>query len=96
MVVGNDPVRHFYSPCGTKTILLHLLPTSSKVGSRRQSSVALVVLHALVEVMICTFVTILKLISHHTAVLETHINFLLVMSMAVNKQTTFLLVSTSF
>ena len=46
------------------------------------------------EVMICAFVTILKLINHG-AILEAHINFPLVMSMAVNKQRTFLLVSTS-
>ena len=59
-----------------------------------QSAVTLVVDQPLVEVLICTFVTILKLINHHAAILDTHINFPLVMSMAVNKQRTFLLVST--
>jgi hypothetical protein len=92
---GSIPTRHFYSPYGTKTTLLHLLPTSSKVRSSMQSTVALIMDQPLLQVMICTFVTILKLINHHTAILETHINFLLVMSMAVNKQRTFLLVSTS-
>jgi hypothetical protein len=61
-----------------------------------QSTVTLVVDHALVvEVMICAFVTILKLISNHPAILESHTNFLLVMSIKVNKQRTFLLVSTN-
>jgi hypothetical protein len=46
-------------------------------------------------VMICTFVTILKLISNHSAILETHINLPLVMSVRVNKHTTFSLVSTN-
>ena len=75
--------------------LLHLLLRSSKVGSRVQSTVTLVMDQSLVEVMICTFVTILKLINHHSAILVTLINFLLVMFMAVNKQRSFLLVSTS-
>jgi hypothetical protein len=92
-LVINIPTRHFYSPYATKTTLLHLLPTSSKVRSSMQSSVTLVMDQPLVEGMICTFLTILKLINH-TAILDTHINFPLVMSMAVNKQTTFLLVST--
>jgi hypothetical protein len=48
---------------------------------------------SLVEVMICVFVTILKLVNHG-AILDTHINLPLVMSAAVNKQGTFLLVST--
>jgi hypothetical protein len=43
--------------------------------------------------MIYVFITILKLINH-TAILETHINVSLVLSIAVNKQRTFLLVST--
>jgi hypothetical protein len=94
MVIINVPTRHFYSPYATKTTLLHLLPTSSKVGSRVQSAVTLVMDQPLVEVMICTFVTILKLIRDHTATLETHINFHLVMSMVVNNQRTFLLVNT--
>jgi hypothetical protein len=89
----NIPTRHFYSPYATKTTLLHLLPTSSKVRSRKQSTVRLVMDQSLVEVMIWSFVTILKLVNHG-AILETHINFPLVMSMAVNKQRTFLLVST--
>ena len=59
-----------------------------------QSTVTLVMDQPLVEVMICAFITILKLINHHTAILERHINFPLVMSLAVNKQRTFLLVST--
>jgi hypothetical protein len=59
-----------------------------------QSTVTLVMDQPLVEVMICVFVTILKLINHG-AILDTHINFLLVMFMAVNKQRTFLLVSTN-
>ena len=92
---GNVPTHHFCSLCGTKTTLLHLLLTSSKVGSSMQSSVTLTMDQDLVEVLICAFVTILKLINHHTAILVTLINFLLVMFMRVNKQGTFLLVSTS-
>jgi hypothetical protein len=93
-LVINVPTRHFYSPYATKTTLLHLLPTSSKVRSSMQSAVTLVMDQSLVEVMIWVFITILKLINH-TAILDTHINFPLVMSMAVNKQRTFLLVSTN-
>ena len=93
LMLGNVPTRHFYSPCETKTTLLHLSPTSSKVKSNMQSTVTLVVDRSLVQVMICTFVTILKLINQK-AILDTHINFLLAMSMAVNKQRTFLLVNT--
>jgi hypothetical protein len=59
-----------------------------------QSTVSLVMDQSLVKVMICVFVTILKLISNHTAILYTHINLPLVMSITVNKQRTFLLVST--
>jgi hypothetical protein len=94
VVLINAPTHRFYSPCETKTTLLHLSPTSSKVRRSMQSTVTLVMDQSLVEVMICAFVTILKLINHHTALLETHINFPLVMSMAVNKQRTFLLVRT--
>ena len=94
MVIGNVPTRHFYSPCETKTTLLHLSPTSSKVRSNMQSAVTLVVDQPLVQVMICTFVRILKLINQK-ALLDAHINFLLAMSMAVNKQRTFLPVKTS-
>ena len=43
---------------------------------------------------ICAFVTILIKLVNRTAILEAHINFPLVMSMAVNKQRIFLLVST--
>jgi hypothetical protein len=93
-VIINVPTRHFYSPCATKTTLLRLLPTSSKVRSSVQYAVCLVMDQPLVEVMICVFVTILKLINHG-AILETHINFSLVMSMEVNKHGTFLLVSTN-
>ena len=95
-VLINVPTLHFYSPCETMTTLPHLSPTSSKVKSSMQSAVGIVMDQSLVEVMICAFVTILKVINHHTAILETHINFLLVMSMAVNGQKTSLLVSTSF
>ena len=91
---GNNPTRHFCFHCGTKTTLIRLLPTSNKIGSRMQSTVTMVMDHCLVEVMIYPFVTILKLINH-TAILVTLINFLLVMFMKVNKQGTFLLVSTS-
>ena len=91
---GNNPTRHFCFHCGTKTTLIHLLPTSSKIGSRMQSTVTLVMDQSLVEVMICPFVTILKFIIH-TAILVTLINFLMVMYMKVNEQGTFLLVSTS-
>jgi hypothetical protein len=59
-----------------------------------QSCVTLVMDQSLLEVMICAFLTILKLINH-TAILERRTNFPLVMSMAVNKQRTFLLVSTN-
>ena len=59
-----------------------------------QSCVTLPMDQPLVQVMICTFVTILKLISNHTAILEAHIHLPLVMSVPVNKQTTFSLVST--
>jgi hypothetical protein len=93
-LVINIPTRHFYFPYATKTTLLRLLPTSMKVWSRMQSAVTLVMDQPLVEVMICVFVTILKLINHG-AILDTHINFLLVMSIKVNKQRTFLLVSTN-
>jgi hypothetical protein len=95
IILGNVPTRHFYSPYATKTTLLHLLPTSSKVGSSMQSTVTLLMDRSLVEVMICVFVTILKLIGNQRAILGAHINFPLVMSMAVNKQRTFLLVSTN-
>ena len=86
---------HSYSPYEIKTVLLHLLPTSSKVKSRMQSAVPVVMDQPLVEVMICTFVTILTKFANHTAVLDPHINSPLVMSTAVNRQTTFLLVSAS-
>jgi hypothetical protein len=56
-----------------------------------QSTATLVMDQPLAQVMICTFVTILKLISNHTAILEAHINFFL----AVNKLRTFLLVSSN-
>ena len=92
---GYIPTRHFCSPYGAKTTLLHLLPASSEVRRSMQSTVTLVMDQALVEVLICAFVTILKLINHHTAGLVTLINFLLVMFMTLNKQRTFLLVSTS-
>ena len=62
-LLGNVPTGHFYSPCETKTTLLHLSPTSSEVRSNMQSVVALVVDRSLEEVMICSFVTILKLIN---------------------------------
>ena len=71
----NIPTRHSCSLCGTKTTFLHLLRTSSKVRSSMQSTVTLVVDQALVKVMICVFVTILKLVNH-TAILVTLINFL--------------------
>jgi hypothetical protein len=58
------------------------------------SAVTLVMDQPLVEVMIWSFVTILKLVNH-AATLDTHTNFPLVMSMAVNKQRTFLPVSTN-
>jgi hypothetical protein len=58
-----------------------------------QSTLPLVMDQSLVQVMIWSFVTILKLINH-AAILDTHTNFPLVMSMEVNKQGTFLLVST--
>jgi hypothetical protein len=92
MVLGNVPTRHFYSPYATKTTLLHLLPTSSKVRSSMQSTVTLVMDQPLEKMVICGFVTILKLINHR-AILEAHINFPLVMSMVVNKQRIFLLPS---
>ena len=94
---ANDFHKHCDNKGSTVVLmkaLLHLLPTSSKVRSSVQSSVSLVMDHTLVEVLICSFVTILKL-SNHTANLETHINFPLVMSKTVNKQRTFLLVSTN-
>ena len=94
VVLTNVPTRHLYSHCKTKATLLHLSPTSSKVRSNMQSAVSLVMDQSLVAVMIYAFVTVLKLINHG-AILEAHINLLLVMSMAVNKQRTFLLVSTS-
>ena len=93
-IITNLPTRHFYSPYATETTSLHLLPRSSKIGSRLQSSAPLAMDQPLV-VMICTFVTILKLISNHSAILETHINLPLVMSVRVNKHTTFSLVSTN-
>jgi hypothetical protein len=89
----NVPTRHFYFPYATKTTLLRLLPTASKVWSSMQSTVTLFMDQSLVEVMIWSFVAILKLINP-TATPDSHINFPLVMSMAVNKQRTFLLVST--
>ena len=92
--VINVPTRHFDSPCKTKATLLHLSPTSNKVGSTMQSAVTLVMDRSLAQGMICTFVTILELISHG-AIWDTHIKFLLVIFMAVNKQRTFLFVSTS-
>jgi hypothetical protein len=93
VVIINIPTRHFYSPYATKTTLLHLLPTSSKVRSSRQyAAVTLVMDQFLVEVMICVFVAILKLINHG-AILDAHTNFLLVMSIAVYEHRTFLLVS---
>jgi hypothetical protein len=95
VVLGNVPTRHFYFPCATKTTLLHLLPTSSKVRSRMQSTVPLLMDHSLVRVMMCVFGTILKLINH-AAILDTHTNFPLVMSITANKQRTFLLDSTNF
>ena len=93
-VVIKVPTRHFYSPCETKTALLHLSPTSCMVSNRMQSTVTLVMDQFLVLVVICGFVTILKLINQ-PAILGALINFPLVTSMAVNKQTTFLLVSNS-
>ena len=86
--------HHSYSPYEIKTVLLHLLPTSSKARSSMQSTVTPVMDQSLVEVMICCFVTVLNLIDR-AAVLDTHINTPLVMSSAVNKQTAFLLVSTN-
>jgi hypothetical protein len=73
------------------------LPHSSpnKVRNRVQSAVTLVVDQPLVEVMICTLETILNLINYHTAILDTHINFPLAMSVVVKEQRIFLLVSTS-
>jgi hypothetical protein len=90
----NVPTRRFYFPYATKTTLLRLLPTSSKVWSSMQYAVTLVMDQSLVEVMVWSFVAILKLINP-TAILDSHINFPLVMSITVNKQRTFLLVSTN-
>ena len=42
VIIINVPTRHFYSPRETKKTLLHLSPTSSKVNSRVQSAVTLV------------------------------------------------------
>ena len=92
MIISIPPL-HSYSPSETKMVLLHLLPTSSKVMSSVQSTAALVIDQPLVEVMICTFVTILIKLVNHTASLVTHINSPLIMSITVNKQRTFLLVS---
>ena len=50
MVIIHVPTRHFYSPYATKTTLLHLLPTSSKVWSTVQSTVTLVMDQSLVEI----------------------------------------------
>ena len=58
-----------------------------------QSSVTLVMVQPLVEDMICIFVTILKLIVNHTASLDSHINFLMVMSMKLHEQRNSLRVS---
>jgi hypothetical protein len=58
-----------------------------------QSTLPLVMDQSLVQVMIWSFVTILKL-ANHPATLDTYTNFPLVMSLEVNKQGTFLLVST--
>ena len=58
-----------------------------------QSTVPLAMDQPLVMVMICTFVIILMLVNH-TANLDPHINSLLVMFLAANKQRTFLLAST--
>ena len=88
------PTLHSCSFSETKTVLLHLLQTPSKVMSSMQSSVALVMDQLLVVVVMCTFVTMLKLVNH-PAILDIHINSPVIMSMAVNKQRTFLLVSTN-
>ena len=34
-MLGNVPTRHFYSPCETKTTLLHLSPTSCKQDAKQ-------------------------------------------------------------
>ena len=47
-----------------------------------------------VEVVICAYITI-HMFVNQTAILETHINSPLVMSMVVSKQGTILLVSTN-
>ena len=61
-----------------------------------QSCVTLLVDRPLVRViLICSF-TIILMLSNHIAILDTHTNFPLVMSITVNKQRIFLLVSTSF
>ena len=60
-----------------------------------QPTVTLVMDHALVQVVICAFVTTLIKFVKRTAILDTHINSPLVMSMVVEKQRNFLLVSTN-
>ena len=87
------PALHSCSPCETKMALLHLLPTSSKVTRGLQSTAALIMDQPLVEVMICTLGTILIKLVDHTASLVTHINSPVIMSITVDKQRTFLLVS---
>jgi hypothetical protein len=72
VVVVNVPTRHFYSLCGTKTTLLHLLPTSSKVRSIMQSTVTLVVDQPLEQILICGF---MRMVINQPAILDAHINF---------------------
>ncbi len=93
-VDGNVPIRHFYSPCGTKTTLLHLSPTSSRMKSSMQSGVTLDTDHSLVEDMICASVTIRMLVIR-TAILDVRINFLRTISLKVNKPGAFLLANIS-
>ena len=92
LAIINNQTRHSCSRCGTKTTFRHLLQTSSKITKTLQSTVTLFLDQSLVEVMICAFVTILKL-NNHPAILVTLTNFLLVVFITVNKQITFLLVS---
>ena len=89
---GNVRLRHFYSLCGIKKSLLRLLQALSKIRSRMQSGVTLVMDHSLEEVMICTFVTIHMLINH-TVILHALIDFLRIILMNMTKPGTFLLVT---
>jgi hypothetical protein len=58
-----------------------------------QSTVALFMVQPLEEIqVICGF---MGMVINHLAIWEAHINFPLVMSITVNKQGTFLLVSTN-